>query len=182
MRETKRRRSLDTTLPRLKECSRLWMWRRQDIMIASANERRPSKNIYQDDKKYCFHGKFPLTVSIGRLSRFKFILPSCNEFSIFIFWHARKELQKYDQWFTGSRHKVAMQALFSSISASAADNDTVTPQVWARVDRDNLVQVSYASSVLKALFLIPRFQLEGECRNRHQHNQRWLMILICCIG
>ena len=50
-----------------------------------------------------------------------------------------------------------MRALFSSISASTADDDAVAPQVRSRFDGDTLVQVSYASSVLKALF--PRSEI-----------------------
>ena len=96
--------------------------------------------------------------------------------------HLRQELQKYDQRFTRSRHKVAMQALFSSISASPADDDAVAPQLQSRIDGDTLVQVSHASSVLKALFLDQRFQLVGGCRNRSQIDQCWLMILIRCMG
>ena len=89
--------------------------------------------------------------------------------------HPRQELQTYDQRFTRSRHNVATRALFSSISASTADDEAVAPQGRSRVDGDILrvlVQVSHASSV----------RLEGECRNRSQIYQRWLMILICRMG
>ena len=96
--------------------------------------------------------------------------------------HPRQELQKYDQRFTRSRHKVATRALFSRISASTADDDAVAPQVRSRVDGDTLVQVSHASSVLKAWFLVQGFRSEGECRNRSQIDQCWLMILIRCMG
>ena len=75
-----------------------------------------------------------------------------------------------------------MLALFSSLSASTADDNTVATQVRSRVDVDTFVQVSYASSVLKVLFLVQRFLLEEGCRNRSQIYQRWLMILICRMG
>ena len=83
---------------------------------------------------------------------------------------------------SSSCSRVSTRALFSRISASTVDDDAVAPQVRSRVDGDTLVQVSHASSVLKALFLVQRFRLEGECRNRSQIDQRWLMILIRCMG
>ena len=145
-------------------------------MIASANERRPSKNIYQDDKKYGFHGEFSLEDRSG--SRL-FYLPAMT-FHFLSFGTQNKNFRNMINSSLDQGIKVAMLALFSSISA--ADDDAVAPQVRSRVDGDTLVQVSHVSSVLKALFLVQRFRLEGECRNRSQIDQRWLMILIRCMG
>ena len=49
--------------------------------------------------------RFSWRVFIGRSFRVKIILPSCDDFSLFIFWNPKQELQKYDQQFSRSRHK-----------------------------------------------------------------------------
>ena len=102
-------------------------------------------------------------------------LDTCDEFSIYLF-HARQEHWKYDQRFTRSRHKAA-NGPCSAAYQNRLLTTTPSPRNFDKgIDRVTLVQIQCASSILKA-FLVQRFRLEGECRNRSQIDRR-LMILI----